>query len=113
MAMITLKIGVIMLRGPFFTYLDRFCIGFLTQVSGHIMLRKREIKNAFCLCVTLNCFSFNHFELCIEKMKCVLALRLDLKHCAKEGMLYFSVCVFWHKIVQLARIFHHYLKSKF
>ena len=28
------------------TYLDRSCIGFLAQVSGHTMLRKREIKIA-------------------------------------------------------------------
>ena len=35
-----------MLQGPFFTYLDISCIGFLTQVRGHTMLRKREIKIA-------------------------------------------------------------------
>ena len=46
MAIITLKIGVFMFQGPFFTYLDRSCIGFLIQVSGHIMLRKRENKIA-------------------------------------------------------------------
>ena len=33
-----------MFEGPFFTYLDRPCIGFLTQVSGQTMLRKREIE---------------------------------------------------------------------
>ena len=40
------KIGVVLFQGPFFTYLDISCIGFLTQVSGHTMLRKREIKIA-------------------------------------------------------------------
>ena len=44
MAIFTLKIGVVLFQGPFFTYLDRSCIGFLTQVSGHTVLRKREIK---------------------------------------------------------------------
>ena len=38
------KIGVVMFQGPFLTYFDISCIGFLTQVSGHTMLRKREIK---------------------------------------------------------------------
>ena len=33
-----------MFQGPFWTYLDISCISFLTQVSGHTMLRKREIK---------------------------------------------------------------------
>ena len=46
MAIFTLKIGVVLLQGPFFTYLDRSGIGFLTQVSGHTVLRKREIKIA-------------------------------------------------------------------
>ena len=46
MVIITLKMGVVMFQGPFFTYLERSCIGFLTQVSGHTMLRKREIKIA-------------------------------------------------------------------
>ena len=48
MAIITLKIGVyvVMLQGPFFTYLDRSCIGFSSQVSGHTMLSNREIKIA-------------------------------------------------------------------
>ena len=46
MAVITLKLGVAMFQGPFFTYLDRSCICFLTQVSGHTMLRKREIEIA-------------------------------------------------------------------
>ena len=46
MAIITLKMGVVILQGPFFTYLDISCIGFLTQASGHTMLRKREIKIA-------------------------------------------------------------------
>ena len=43
---ITLQIGVVMFKGPVFTYLNRSCIGFLTQVSGHTMLRKCEIKIA-------------------------------------------------------------------
>ena len=46
MAIFTLKIGAVMFQGPFFTYLDRSCIGFLTPVSGHTVLRKREIKMA-------------------------------------------------------------------
>ena len=45
-AIFTLQIGVVLFQGPFFTYLDRSCIGFLTQVSGHTVLRKREIKIA-------------------------------------------------------------------
>ena len=44
LAIITLKNGVVMLQVPFFTYLDRSCIGFFTQVSGHTKLRKRELK---------------------------------------------------------------------
>ena len=52
MAGFTLKNGIVMLQGPFFTCLDRSCKGFLTQVSGHTMLRKRDIKIAF-----LNVFS--------------------------------------------------------
>ena len=40
------KIGVVMFKGLFFTYFDRSFIGFLTQVSGHTMLGKREIKIA-------------------------------------------------------------------
>ena len=33
-----------MLQGPFNTYLDRSCKGFLTQVSRYTMLSKSEIK---------------------------------------------------------------------
>ena len=40
-----LKIGEVMFLGPFWTYLDRSCIGFLTQVRGHIMLRKPRNSN--------------------------------------------------------------------
>ena len=41
MAIINLQIGVVMFQGLFFKYFDRSCNGFLTQVSGHTMLRKR------------------------------------------------------------------------
>ena len=53
MAIITLQIGVVMFQGLFFTYLDRSCNGFLTQVSGYTVLRKREIRIAL-LNVTSN-----------------------------------------------------------
>ena len=68
MGMIALKIGGVMFQGPFFTYFDRSCIGFLTQVKRHNMLRKREIKVALLkmistLCKSNVCF-FNCFDQC-------------------------------------------------
>ena len=41
------KIGAVMFKGQFFTYLGRSCMGFLSQVRGHTILRKRE--NKFCV----------------------------------------------------------------
>ena len=45
-----------MFQGPFFTYLDRSCIGFLTQMSGHTMLRNREIKIALLNMTSTLCY---------------------------------------------------------
>ena len=58
MAIITLKNGVVMLQGPFLTYLYIFCIllGFLSQVSGQTMLRKREIKIALLNVTSTLCY---------------------------------------------------------
>ena len=44
MAIFTLKIGVVLFQGPFFTYLVRSWIGFLTQVSGHTVLENMKLK---------------------------------------------------------------------
>ena len=56
MAMNTPKLGVVMFQGPHFTYLDISCIGFWHQVSGHTMLRKREMKMALLNMISTQCY---------------------------------------------------------
>ena len=44
MASITLKMGVVMFQGPFFTYLDRSSKDFMIQVNGHTVLENVKLK---------------------------------------------------------------------
>ena len=56
MAMIALNIRIVMFQGPFLSYLDSSCKGFLTQVSGHTKLRKLEIKIASLYMISTLCY---------------------------------------------------------
>ena len=56
MAMITVKSGIVMFQGPFFTYLVRSCIRFLTQLIGQTMLRKCEIKIPLLNIISILCY---------------------------------------------------------